>query len=253
MASLFEVNEEGQIVYEENGNGAEGSASMEQSGVAAEPEANTQEILDDEVVLDGNVYIENPDSGNILPDEMESTEVIEEVTQAVVFPTDDNGAVPVTLSDEVTYALVNALTPASGSLGSSTLDYFDRIISGLPSDVVYIAYRTGDNNYDGVLYYSDDYDVENNIITFGEDTKEIRVVRSSYGGMNNIVQYYQNEADGARIAYDLDGDILYYTNAEIGYPILGGIVKPFDISPFIVVGLLSAMAVAILQKVFVRK
>lgn len=254
MASIFEVNDNGEIIYEDNGNGTDGSASPEvglPDEGAADPEEN---IPENEVLESGTDNNQIIDEGINVPDEIQGSEIpSQEQENGETVYLGDSYNIEL-LSDEIQELLVNALAPASGTLGTSTIDYFDRIVSGLPSDYVYIAYRTDtQNNYNGVLYYSENYDIENGKVTFGEDTKEVRVIRSTYNGANNVVQYYESEIDGASIGYDLNGDVLYYTNAEVGYPILGGIVKPFNYSPLIAIGLLCVMALAILQKIFLKR
>ena len=72
MASIFEVNENGEIVYEPSE--ADGSASLEQSGSAADPEANGSEVLENEVLedgIDGNQII---DSGIDVSNEIQDTQ-----------------------------------------------------------------------------------------------------------------------------------------------------------------------------------
>ena len=252
MASLFEVNENGEIVYEPSE--ADGSASLEQSGSAADPEANGSEVLEDEVLEDGVDSNQIIDSGNDVSNEIQDTQNYSQTQETGESSSSGDDYSISLLSDEVQELIVNALSPASGSLGSSTIDYFDRVVSGLPSDYKYIGYRTSsDDSYDGVLYFGDDYEIENNVITFGEDTTELRVVRESSGGYNTVTNYYENEIDGASIAYDLNGSTVYYTNAEVGYPVMGGYEIPFDYSPLIAVGLLCVMALAVLQKIFLKR
>lgn len=227
MASIFEVNENGEIVYQQS---------------------------ESEVSVSGNNYHSNVDSGIDVSDEIQNTQNYTQTqeTWESVSGGDDYGVS--LLSDEVQELIVNALSPASGSLGSSTIDYFDRVVSGLPSDYKYIGYRTSsDDSYDGVLYFGDDYEIENNVITFGEDTTELRVVRENSSGYNTVTNYYENVIDGASIAYDLNGSTVYYTNAEFGYPLMGGYDVPFDYSPLIAVGLLCVMALAVLQKIFLKR
>lgn len=227
MASIFEVNENGEIVYQQS---------------------------ESEVSLSGNNFNSNVDSGIDVSGEIQNTQNFTQ-TQEIgesVSGGDDYGVS--LLSDEVQELIVNALSPANGSLGSSTIDYFDRVVSGLPSDYKYIGYRTSsDDSYDGVLYFGDDYEIENNVITFGEDTTELRVVRESSSGYSTVTNYYENVIDGASIAYDLNGSTVYYTNAEVGYPVMGGYEIPFDYSPLIAVGLLCVMALAVLQKIFLKR
>ena len=252
MASLFEVNENGEIFYEPSE--ADGSASLKQSGSAADPEANGSGVLENEVLEDGIDNNQIIDTGIDVSNEVQNSEIYPQEQENWESSSSGDSYNISLLSDEVQELLVNALSPASGSLGSSTIDYFDRVVSGLPSDYKYIAYRTSsDDSYDGVLYFGNDYDVENNVITFGEDTTELRVVRESSSGYNQITNYYEDVIDGASIAYDLNGSTVYYTNAEVGYPLMGGYDVPFDYSPLIAVGLLCVMALAILQKIFLKR
>lgn len=250
MSSLFEINENGEIVYDAGQSEGDGSASLEQGESAADPEANVTESE----VGDGTGTGEIIDEGTDLSDALQGEEVLEKTQEIEQIISGGDTYNVSLLSDEVQTAVINALTPASGTLASGTLDYFDRVVSGLPSDFKYIGYRTSDDNgYDGVLYFGDDYKVKNNIITFGEDTKELRVVRETVSGYNTVTRYYETNIDGASIAYDLNGDVVYYTNAEIGYPVMGGFYQVFDYSPFIAVGLLCVMALAILQKIFLKR
>ena len=252
MASIFEVNENGEIVYEPSE--ADGSASLEQSDSAAVPEVNGSDVLENEVLEDGIDSNQIIDSGIDVSGEIQDTQNDSQTQETGESPSDGDDYSISLLSDEVQELIVNALSPASGSLGSSTIDYFDRVVSGLPSDYKYIGYRTSsDDSYDGVLYFGDDYEIENNVITFGEDTTELRVVRVSSGGYNTVTNYYENVIDGASIAYDLNGSTVYYTNSEVGYPLLGGYDVPFDYSPLIAVGLLCVMALAVLQKIFLKR
>ena len=252
MASLFEVNENGEIFYEPSE--ADGSASLKQSGSAADPEANGSGVLENEVLEDGIDNNQIIDTGIDVSNEVQNSEIYPQEQENWESSSSGDSYNISLLSDEVQELLVNALSPASGSLGSSTIDYFDRVVSGLPSDYKYIGYRTSsDDSYDGVLYFGDDYEIKNNVITFGEDTTELRVIRESSSGYNTVTNYYENVIDGASIAYDLNGSTVYYTNAEVGYPLMGGYDVPFDYSPLIAVGLLCVMALAILQKIFLKR
>lgn len=261
MASLFEVNENGEIVYEDNGSVPDGSATPEvglPNEGAADPEVNTSEIveenIEEEVLENGNDVVEANGSGTDVSGEVQASQNDSQTQETGESDSNSDDYGVALLSDEVQALIVDALSPASGSLGSSTIDYFDRVVSGLPSDYKYIAYRTdSDDSYDGVLYFGDDYEVENNVITFGEDTTQLRVVRESSSGYNNVTNYYESEIDGVSVSYDFNGSMVYYTNAEVGYPLMGGYEKPFDYSPLIAVGLLCVMALAILQKIFLKR
>lgn len=257
MASIFEVDENGQITYEPSESEVNGSymaAEVEADASASDSGTNEAQIVESEVLEDGNNVIENVDTGNILPDALESEEILAQTSETGESGDGGSNYSVSLLSDEVETTIVEALTPASGSLGSTTLDYFDRIVSSLPSDCAYVAYRTNsDNSYDAVLYYGDDYEFDGTTLSFGDGARQIHVERTSNSSYSAITEYYEYGAEDTAVNLSKSGDVIYYSNADVGFPLLGGIVKPFDISPFIAVGLLSAMAVAVLQKVFLRK
>lgn len=244
-ATLFEVNENGEIIY----NGGENTAS-DSDVIMSEQDEN---LFSSEGVTDGEYVDSYVDSGDISATEMESEEVSEEVQETMVVSLGDD-ALPVVLSDEVTTALLNATTPASGTLANTTLDYFDRIVSGLPYDAVYVAYRTDeDSNYDGVLYYSEDYSISGDSVTFEGEARQVHVERVSSSGYSTTTRYTEYEADGVSIDLSRSGDVVYYSNVQVGFPILGGFEKPFELSPFLVVGLIAAMAVVVLQKLILKR
>ena len=252
MASLFEFDENGEIVYLPNE--VEGSATPEEILIdegAADPETNEVESGGFENGID---IVENDYQGTDVPSSVQDSPTTSTTSESGESGSGGDDYSISLLSDEIQELLVETLAPASGTIGTSTLEYFDRIVSGLPNDVVYIAYKTSStSNYDGVLYYSDDYEVNGNVVSFGNDTKEIRVVRSTYNGQNNVTQYYESDADGAAIGFDMNGDIVYYTNALAGYPILGHINQPIGYSPFIVGAVLCALFTTILSKIVLKK
>lgn len=229
--SLFEVNDDGFIIY------------------------NPVESLEDGgEVQNGDVLNEDFSQGIDMSGEVESSEVLEAQEEVVFYSLGDGDAVPVLLSDEVTQAIIDSMTPAGGSLGSTTLEYFDRVVSSLPSDYKYVAYRTStDSSYDGVLYYGDDYHIDDGCISFGDDAKQIYVQRVSQSGYNNITEYESYDASNVDVYFSQSGDVIYYTNAEVGYPVLGNLPKTIGISSLLVVGLISSMAVVILQKIFLKR
>lgn len=238
---VFEIDSDGRIVYES----ADPEESVNDSG-------NLFGVGGSE---DGIDVTENVNEGDIVSDPLEGSEGIPETEENVSSDSESEsiGSVAV-LSDEVQLAVYNALSPASGSLGSSTIDYFDRIVSGLPRDYRYIAYRTSeDSSYDGVLYLGDNYTVSDNVITFGDGAQELRVYRVSSSSYNSTVRYSQSDASGASIAYDLDGDVVYYTNSEIGYPVLGGVVQSIGFDSLLVCGLLTACLTVVLQKLLLKR
>lgn len=247
--SLFEYNEEtGEVEY---------TPSETNEPEATSPETDVSDPVategESEEITNAVLPVETTDTGNDVSNEVEDSGDTEETQETVVFNVIDT-PVPVTLSDEVTTALIEATTPAGGSLGSTTLDYFDRIVSGLDYNYKYVAYRTNDDNtYDGVLYYGKHYDIEDGVITFGKKAKEVTVTRVSSSGYNTYTDYSVSDAEGADIELSQDGDVVYYTNAEVGYPIMGSYTPHFDLGSFFVSGMLVAFAIVVLQKIFLKR
>lgn len=236
---VFEIDSDGQIIYEP----VDGDESVSDNLFGI-----------DEVEYNGNDVIEDVVQGDSESDSLEDSETVSETEKNVSSDLNSESVDPVAvLSDEVQLAVYNALSPASGSLGSSTIDYFDRIVSGLPRDYKYIAYRTSsDSSYDGVLYLGNNYTLSDNVITFGDGAQELRVYRVSSSSYNSTVKYSQTDASGASIAYDLDGDVVYYTNSEVGYPVLGGVVQSIGLDALLVCGLLTACLTVVLQKLLLK-
>ena len=227
--SLFEINEEtGEIVY----------LPGEESNDVGDSVAPSDEVGD--MVLD-------PEN---VPENVVETE---EETSGLDFLDVGGDGVPVVLSEEVTAAIL-AASPAGGSIGSSTLDYFDRIASGLPYDAVYIAYRNNsEDSYDAVLYFGQDYEISDNFIEFGEDAVQIKVDRVSTSGYNNVTNYYSSDASYTNVSFMQSGDVVYYTNAVPGYPLLGGIVPQKGYNFYLVSALVGALAVVVLSKLVFRR
>lgn len=210
----------------------------------------TNEIVyeEGEVLDDGSYVVENGGEGSVLGSETEVPQA-----QTFALPASDSGDVPVVLSEEVAEALL-ASTPASGSLSSSTIDYFDRLVDGLPSDYCYVAFRNdSDDSYAGSIVYGDDYDVSGNTVVFGEGAVEIAVSRSSGSSYSSYITYDASDASDSVVNLGQSGTILYYTNAVPGYPILGSGARPLEIGAFVTVGLVSAIAVAVLTKLLNRR
>lgn len=205
-----------------------------------------------EVLADDSISAENPASGDPVSD----TEISEE-TQG----TDDTisgssgllGPLDAVSEQQLAQALL-ASSPASGSLSSSTIDYFDRLVSGLPEDCVYVAYRNdSDDSYAGTIIYGDDYDLSGgDTIVFGADAVSVDVSRISQGGYNNYITYDTTDATGSVVTVVDSGTVLYYTNAFEGYPVLGGYERPVEFSQVLVVGLIAVFASVILNKLFNR-
>lgn len=231
--SLFEITENGEIIYEDI------DEQITEEGEGAD---------------NGESVVENVGEGDILPGALEDEEVLETTQETVLLNLSDGDAVPVVLSDEVTTAIIDSMTPAGGALSSSTLDYFDRVVSSLPSDYKYVAYRTStDNSSDGVLYYGDDYEIDDNCISFGEDACQLRVQRVSQSGYNNVTEYNCYSAVDVDVYYSQAGDTVYYTNAEVGYPVLGSVVQPVGYGFCLTVGLVCSFAVVVLQRLLLKR
>lgn len=242
-ASLFEINEEtGEVTYTPS----EDETAADQEETAAESEVENV----------GNDSASTDNVGDVVqaPEDLEET-VVETEEEASVVDLLDSGdsAVPVVLSEEVTAAIL-AATPAGGSIGSSTLDYFDRVVSGLPADYKYIAYRTNsDNSYDAVLYYGADYEISGNVITFGEDAMQLDVVRVSSSGYGTETNYTASQVSDTSVSFSQSGTVVYYTNAVEGYPVLGGVVRSIGYAPLLTSALIGALAVVLMSKLLFRR
>ena len=232
--SLFSVDENGQVVYEP----------------ADVPAAESESVNNGSVVdQTDNFRTVVPAASSLSSDNLE----IEENSSEVDLLDSNSDAVPVVLSEEVTAAIL-AASPAGGTIGSSTLDYFDRITSGLSADCKYIAYRTStDNSYDAVLYYGEDYEVSGNMITFGDDAVQVEVERVSTSGYNQETYYRATDISDTSVSFNQSGTVLYYTNAVPGYPVLGGYKQPEGTAPLLTAALIGALCLVVLQKLLLRR
>lgn len=193
------------------------------------------------------------DTGDLLSDSEGVSEDTSEISEADSVDLTGSNTSVLVVSDEAVAALA-ASSPASGSLSSSTIDYFDRLVSGLPSDYTYVAYRNdSDDSYAGTIIYGENADVSGNTIVFGKDAVEIDVSRSSGSSYSSYISYATSDATDAIVTITSSGTILYYTNALEGYPVLGGYREPVGASAFLVVGLLAAFASAVLTRLLGRK
>lgn len=227
---------------------------METSLFEVDPVTNevVYEEAESEVLTDesGLVSDENSNSGSILDSEAEIAE--EEV---VVSDTSDSDSGVMLLSEEVAETLL-ASSPASGSLNSSTIDYFDRLVDGLPADYGYVAFRNSAGDaYAGTILYGKDWEYNDGTVIFGEGAVEVDVSRTSSTGStyNTYITYESMDASDSFVELSQSGSILYYTNAVEGYPILGSGARPLDVGPFMAVGLISAMAVVVLSRLLSRR
>lgn len=232
-ASLFEFNpDSGEIEY-----------------IPTEEEIGEESIINES----GVVALEDSTQGPVLSGEMEGEEIVEENQVSVGIDNSADGSSGTVFDNVQVMQALLANTPASGSLSSSTIDYFDRLVSGFPSDYVYVAYRNdSDDSYSGTIIYGDDYDLSDDSIVFGEGAVAVDVYRRAGSGYQNYITYDSSDASDSVITLSNSGTILYYTNAFEGYPILGGYNRPVGFSSLVVVGLLSAFAVCILNKLFNR-
>lgn len=219
--SLFSVNDSGVIEYN-SGNEVLIDGSTENSSVG--DEIGTA-VSDPETPEEGSVSPEIPVDTNISSD------------GSMLY----NGA-PVAV-----YAVGSAV---GGSLSSITLDYFDRVVDGLPSDYGYIAYKTSnDDSYAGSLIYGRDYDVSGDNIVFGKGATELVLSRYRQGDYNYYLYYDTRSAENASVSLPSSGTLLYYTNLVDGRPTLGRGARPFEISPYIVVALIAVLASCILGRI----
>lgn len=216
----------------------------------------TNEIVykqEEESITDGNNVDQTHDQGSVLqPEALDPAQVQE--NQMVVLDPDNlaDSGIMLLSQDDIAVLALNA--PATGSLNSSTIDYFDRIVNGLPAEYVYVAYRWSvDDAYAGTIVFGDDYVLNDDTIVFGDNTTQIDVERHSGQGMSTYISYDKKDASNAVVQVDQNGNILYYTNAFDGYPILGSGSKEFEIAPFIVVGLMAAIASVVLNKLLNRR
>lgn len=209
------------------------------------------EVIDDV----GNVTDSTDPVGDMVldPEDVPAVEVeVEEEPSSVAVLDPGDSGISVVLEEEVTAAIL-AASPAGGSIGSTTLDYFDRVVSGLPADAAYIAYRTSsDDSYDAVLYYGQDYTVSGNMILFS-DAVELEVERVNTSGYNNETNYYFSEVNDTSCSFSQSGSVIYYTNAVPGYPVLGGYVRATGHAPLITAALIGALAVVMMSKLMFRR
>lgn len=219
--SLFTVNDSGEIEYNsENEVDLYGTAE----GGTLGSEVGTT-LPDTETLPEDSVSSEIPVDSNISPD----------------------GTVLYSGAPVAVYTVGSAV---GGSLSSTTLDYFDRVVDGLPSDYGYVAYKTSnDDSYAGSLIYGRDYDVSGNNIVFGKGAVELALSRYQQGNYNYYVAYDTSDAENASVSLPSSGTLLYYTNLVDGRPTLGRGARPFEISPYIVVALIAVLASCIFGRI----
>lgn len=222
--SLFSVNESGEIEYN------------------SENEVLVNGINENDVV--------DSSLGNSVSGEENSSEVSspDEVSVDDAFSPDAG-----VLFSDLPVAVYAVDAPVSGTMSSTTLDYFDRVVDGLPSDYGYVAYKTSnDDSYAGSLIYGRDYDVNGNNIVFGEGAVELVLSRYNYGNYNYYLQYDSRDASNTTLSLPGSGTLLYYTNLVDGRPILGKGNRPFEIAPYITVALLAVFVSCVLGRILKR-
>lgn len=221
--SLFSVNPDNEVVYDPS--------------------------VESEVLTDGST--ENGSVGDEVGTSVSDPETLPEDSVSSEIPADSDipvdGAVLYSGSPVAVYTVGSAV---GGSLSSTTLDYFDRVVDGLPSDYGYVAYKTSnDDSYAGSLIYGRDYSVNGNNIVFGKGAVELALSRYRQGDYNYYLSYDSGSAENASVSLPSSGTLLYYTNLVDGRPTLGRGARPFEISPYIVVALIAVLASCILGRI----
>lgn len=214
----------------------------------------TEEELGEESVNNesGNVVDASGSEGSILSGEAENSVSV----PTDEFPVLDSGSgssgtvsLPVPLAESLL-----ASSPAAGSLSSSTIDYFDRLVSGLDSDYIYVAYRNDvDDSYAGRILYGDNYDISGDTVIFGKGSVAVDVSRRSQSGYNNYINYDTSSADGLSVQLVDNSSILYYTNAFDGYPVLGGYERSIGFPALVAALLVAVFASVVLGRLFDRR
>lgn len=213
MPDLFSIDESGDIIYEEESSNAENDASNFLQGDSVSDTVETSPSENESVV-------DSPYTSLL---------GVDDVSPVAVYTVD---------------------SAVAGTLSSTTLDYFDRVVDGLPSDYGYVAYKTSnDDSYAGSLIYGRDYDVNGNNIVFGKGATELVLSRLSNGNYNYYLQYDSRSADNTTLSLPSSGTLLYYTNLVDGRPILGKGNRPFEIAPYITVALLAVMASLVITRI----
>lgn len=199
----------------------------------------------EEVFNDGNVENGGNDFSEGVPvsDEVETSQV----ETSVGFGSDIVAPLGSADNPVSVLAIDNAV---SGTMSSTTLDYFDRVVDGLPSDYGYIAYKTDTSDaYAGSLIYGRDYDVSGNNIVFGEGAVELALSRYYDSNRNYYLSYSESDASDSSVSLPDSGTLLYYTNLVDGRPTLGRGARPFEIAPYITVGLICVLASFVIGRI----
>lgn len=215
MPDLFSIDESGSIVYEvgKESNDVENDAT---DIIQGDPISDTLEVSPSENEPISN----NSDSG------------LSELGS---------------LSPVAVYAVDSAV---AGTLSSTTLEYFDRVVDGLPSDYGYVAYKTSnDDSYAGSLIYGRDFEVNGNSIVFGQGAIELVLSRFQNGNYNYYLQYDSRDASNTSLSLPSSGTLLYYSNLVDGRPVLGKGNRPFELAPYITVALLAVLASLVISRI----
>ena len=226
--NLFSVSDDGTITY--NSSVAD---DLTEEGAFDVPEVFNNDSAAGDSLSDTEVTAE---------DAAEVQDVFEVTNDD--FITSDTGI----LSSDAYINAVASSNPTSGTLSSTTLDYFDRVVQGLPRGYGYIAYKSSDSDsYAGSLIYGKDYEVNGNSIVFGEGAVELALSRSTTSSYSYYLSYNYTEADNYSVSLPSDGTTLYYTNLVSGRPTLGS-GRELDIAPFLVVALVAVLASVVLNR-----
>ena len=132
------------------------------------------------------------------------------------------------MQDDVSFLAAQQASSA-GYLSSSALDTFDRVLEGYNYDY-YCAYRYDDDQYNSIMYLSNDISWNGNTVTL-EDALKVQLWRyrtsSSYS-----YQYYYSATPAGDTDITLSNNLMYYTNTKTGYPVLGGVPAPSRYPPW---------------------
>lgn len=240
--SLFDVDESGSIVYVSEKDIDQGDSDQE------------GDLLEDV----GDDVDQNPEVGDLLDNQeddqkdLEENQEIDQVVSSGVDSVDTDVSDTLSILSEDVAEAILAASPAGGSMASSTIDIFDRVVSGFPADYKYVAFRTNsDNSYDAVLYYGDCYDISGNMITF--DTAAALTVQRSNSNYNSEIYYRSSEVSDLSVTFNQSGTTIYYTNAAVGYPLLGGKAAPKAMSFYLVPILIGVLVFVVLSELLLKR
>lgn len=126
------------------------------------------------------------------------------------------------MQDDVAFLAAQQASSA-GYLSSSALDTFDRVVRGYDYEY-YCAYRYDSDQYNSIMYLSDDISWDGNTVTM-EDAMKVQLWRYRYSSNYNY-EYYYSATPAGDVDITLGSNLMYYTNTGKGYPVLGDTPAP---------------------------